>query len=389
MKTANIDFLIVGAGIAGLWLLAELKAKGYSVLLCEANAIGAGQTIASQGIIHGGTKYALTGKLSKATTAISDMPKRWKQALTGQGRVNLQDVNWLSSHQLLWTSPNIASKVTGFFASKVMQSRMQLVDAANYPELFQHADFNGKLYQLDEPVLDIPSLLKSFQQQFSDCIIKTDAKHSRLKQHGKQWAFETVSNHKPLQINAQQIILTAGEGNEALCEPLGLAAPQMQRRPLRMLIAKAKHLPKIYAHALGVSDKPKMTITTHQDKNGDSVWYIGGEPAEKGARQTEQDCIAETQQALQKSLAWFDCSALRWSSFYINRAEGIQKHGKRPDQPFIQQIDNVTVTWPTKLAFAPMLADELLKRFAEVQVLDTAEIPEGMELASLANAVWG
>ena len=66
----HIDILIFGGGIAGLWTLARLRKEGYSCLLLESNSLGAGQTIASQGIIHGGIKYALTGQASAASKAL-------------------------------------------------------------------------------------------------------------------------------------------------------------------------------------------------------------------------------------------------------------------------------------------------------------------------------
>ena len=94
----NVDVLIVGGGIAGLWLLAELRAAGVNALLAT-DELGKGQTIASQGIIHGGTKYALTGKLTGATLAIGDMPRIWRSALNGEGAVDLKRVNILTESQ--------------------------------------------------------------------------------------------------------------------------------------------------------------------------------------------------------------------------------------------------------------------------------------------------
>ena len=70
------DIAILGGGIAGLWLLNLLAKRGYSVLLIEKEALGSGQTIASQGMIHGGIKYALGGFLSDASETISAMPAR-------------------------------------------------------------------------------------------------------------------------------------------------------------------------------------------------------------------------------------------------------------------------------------------------------------------------
>ena len=389
MKQAKVDFLIVGGGIAGLWLLADLKSRGYSVLLCESKAIGAGQTIASQGIIHGGTKYALTGNVSKATTAIGEMPKYWKNALSGKGRVNLQNVKWLSQNQLLWTSPNIASKMTGFFASKVMKSRMQQVEKSSYPELFQHPDFKGNLYQLDEPVLDVPSLLQDFHQQYSDCMIQTNTENSKLIKKQDDWIFAaTLADNEKLEINAQQIILSAGEGNQALSQPLGIKAPAMQCRPLQMIMLKSQQLPMIYAHALGVSDKPKVTITSHKDSDNKTVWYIGGEPAEKGVGKDANTLIKSTKEELQQLLSWVDFSNTEWSTFNINRAEGVQKSGKRPDQPVIKQIDNVCVAWPTKLAFAPMLASEISRLFSEIKPLADTKIPNELLKVQVAKAIW-
>src|SRR5215475_1202954 len=53
----DIDVMIVGGGIAGLWTLAELVRHGHDAHLIEAQRLGEGQTIGAQGIIHGGLKY--------------------------------------------------------------------------------------------------------------------------------------------------------------------------------------------------------------------------------------------------------------------------------------------------------------------------------------------
>jgi glycerol-3-phosphate dehydrogenase len=65
-----VDVAIVGGGIAGLWLLARLRQRGYGALLIESERLGAGQTICAQGIIHGGAKYACTGRVSDSAKAL-------------------------------------------------------------------------------------------------------------------------------------------------------------------------------------------------------------------------------------------------------------------------------------------------------------------------------
>ena len=52
----STDIIIFGGGIAGLWLLNRLHNEGYQAILLETEALGGSQTIASQGIIHGGLK---------------------------------------------------------------------------------------------------------------------------------------------------------------------------------------------------------------------------------------------------------------------------------------------------------------------------------------------
>jgi glycerol-3-phosphate dehydrogenase len=360
----NVDVLIIGGGIAGLWLLAELRAQGVNALLAT-DELGKGQTIASQGIIHGGTKYALTGKVTGATLAIGDMPRLWRAALNGEGAVDLRKVKVLAESQLLWTSGGLGSRMTGFFASKAMQSRMAAVPRDDYPELFRHPEFHGGLYRLDEPVLDVPSLLETLREQLAAALVQVDTQRSGLQPAKQGYGYQAVlPNGQVLEIAAQHIILTAGAGNEALLTSMAcrrqppLVIPKMQRRPLQMVLVRGK-LPLLYAHALGMSDKPRATITSHRDKHGNTVWYIGGQPAEQGVGKSAADVIVATQHELAALLPWVDFTGMEWSTWNVDRAEGCQPDGSRPDQPMVQRFANVTVAWPTKLAFAPMLAARL------------------------------
>jgi glycerol-3-phosphate dehydrogenase len=114
---ANVDIVIVGGGIAGLWLLNDLRNRGYSALLLEAAALGAGQTMASQGMIHGGIKYSLAGALSGASEAIAEMPDHWRRCLRGAGAVDLRRARILSDHFYLWSTGAVAGRMTAFLAS--------------------------------------------------------------------------------------------------------------------------------------------------------------------------------------------------------------------------------------------------------------------------------
>lgn len=388
----QVDVLIIGGGIAGLWLLAELRAQGVNALLAT-DELGKGQTIASQGIIHGGTKYALTGKVTGATLAIGDMPRLWRAALNGEGAVDLRKVKILAESQLLWTSGGLGSRMTGFFASKAMQSRMEAVSRDAYPELFRHPEFHGGLYRLDEPVLDVPSLLETLREQLADALVQVDVQRSGLQQAGDVYSYRAVlPDGGELMVEAGQIILTAGAGNEALLASATLSQrsmPVMQRRPLQMVLVRG-NLPLLYAHALGMSDKPRATITSHRDKHGNTVWYIGGQPAEQGVGKPATEVIAATQHELAQLLPWVDFTGMEWSTWHVDRAEGCQPDGSRPDQSMVQRFANVTVAWPTKLAFAPMLAARLRKELRFVAATGASAVCDVGLLPTppVASSIW-
>ncbi|MGB1685791.1 MAG: FAD-dependent oxidoreductase, partial [Pseudomonadales bacterium] len=83
--TIRLDIAILGGGIAGLWLVNRLQQAGYSTCLIERHGLGGEQTLASQGMIHGGIKYTLGGALTNASETIAAMPERWQACLRGEG----------------------------------------------------------------------------------------------------------------------------------------------------------------------------------------------------------------------------------------------------------------------------------------------------------------
>src|SRR5690349_15173678 len=93
------DIAIFGGGVAGLWLLRRLKSAGYRPVLIEKNSLGAGQTLAAQGIIHAGLKYSLEGILSEHTQSLAAMPGIWKDCLAGRGELDLSSVKVLADGQ--------------------------------------------------------------------------------------------------------------------------------------------------------------------------------------------------------------------------------------------------------------------------------------------------
>ena len=243
-QTVEADAVVIGGGIAGLWLFRTLNTLGYRTLLLEQNSLGGGQTIKSQGIVHGGTKYTLTGQLTNASQAIAGMPERWRNALAGKGGAaypDLRSARILSEYHYLWSPGDIGSRMTSFFASKALRGRVEALTKGQFPDIFKHDSFRGKIYQLDEIVLDIATVTQALVNGLEDKTIRVDWSeqgNTRLltDARGKIDAVELAdSNGQIIQLKAKRFVLAAGEGTEALLNGWGINDPKMQVRPLQML----------------------------------------------------------------------------------------------------------------------------------------------------------
>jgi len=354
----SVDTLIVGGGIAGLWALARLQKAGYKTVLLESDALGAGQTRYAQGIIHGGTKYALTGKLTASSEAVADMPSRWRACYEGRGELDLTQAELLSDAHYLWSTTSISSRISGFFASKVMRARSTELDKKSLPAIFQHKDFKGQFYRLDEPVFNTLSVIRALAQPRLSSILSIN--QSSVKHEGDGLAVESQDD-KDYFFNYKKIILMAGEGNEALLTRFSCEQPKMQRRPLKMVVMRSENLDDmIYAHCLGASVNPRITITSHRDSQNNIVWYMGGQLAEDGVNKNDAELIQLAKDELNDLIPWLELKDAEWGVLEVNRAEIKEPGVKRPDSFSIEKNKNMITAWPTKMALSPALADALL-----------------------------
>jgi len=366
----EVDCAIIGGGIAGLWLLNRLRKLGFSVVLLESGSLGGMQTHKAQGIIHGGTKYALSGHLTPAAQAIANMPSVWKACLQGQGEIDLSNVPVLSQQQYLWSTGSLTSAMAVFLAGLTLKSHTQLLGKKDFPAVFQHPKFQGKIYSLDELVIDIHALLRELALPHQDCIFKIDPMvENQLELDNNNHLISlTIQSAvtRILKINAKKFIFTAGAGNELLLEKLKKQKLKQhpigaQRRPLHMIVVKHQYSYPVYAHCLGLGTTPRVTITTHPAKDGKFIWYLGGQIAEDGIKFSSAQQIEIAKKELKELCHWLDFSNAEFASFYIDRAEHLQPHHARPDTCSVQEIGNMLVAWPTKLAFAPLLASEIIR----------------------------
>ena len=368
-QALSTDVLIVGGGIAGLWLNARLRRLGFASLLVERNSLGGEQSLKSQGIIHGGAKYALHGALTGASEAIADMPRRWREALAGHGELDLSGVRVLSEAHYLWSPGTLAGNLSSFFASKAVRGRVDPVKGAQLPAALQHPAFKGKVYRLAELVVDVPSLIERLAELNADSLL-AGSEILPLNENGKLVGLH-VDGHA---IRAQRIVLCAGRGNAQLLEQLDLQQPAQQLRPLHMVMVKSPALTPLYAHCLGGGSKPRLTVTSHPSSDGQWVWYLGGDLAEaEGVARDEKAQIEAARNELTQLLPWLDLSEARWACLRVSRAEPAQSTLVRPDNAFLSEQDSLLVGWPTKLALAPDFAERVLASLSRANITPRAQ----------------
>lgn len=375
--TLEVDVVIVGAGIAGLWILNAVAKRGYRAVLIEREALGAGQSIAAQGVIHGGLKYAAGGLLNDASEALAAMPGRWRKCFEGQGELDLSAARRLALCQHLWTKGGGTSAIAGFVASKMLKSRIEKLPRSAFPPPLDHSNYRGYVFQLDEFVIDTPSVLRELALPHRDRILHADIDSMQRCQTGAIKIHATTPGGEACLLTGRQLVLSAGAGNAACLDQLDLSGElPMQRRPLHQVLVKHPELPPFYSVCLGTGPKPPVVCTTHRHPDGDPVWYLGGELAESGVARSVKEQIREAQKCLNRLLPWLALDGAQWATLRIDRAETETPDRSRHPGAWVETRENVTAVWPSKLALAPDAADRVIAFLEKANFAPSAEDPK-------------
>ncbi len=361
----ELDVLIFGGGIAGLWLLDALRRGGYRVVLVEAGALGSGQTVASQGIIHGGLKYALSGVFNRSADAIKEMPGLWRGCLGGEVEPALTGTRVRADHCVLWNTKGLSSRLGMLGAASFLRSRPVRLERGDWPRAL--AGCGGRVYRVDEPVVDPVSLVGDLAARNGGLLLKVDGAAGLGFECDGPGGVTGVRVRRPgggegLCLRAGVCVFTAGAGNGWLRERVGLSGEAMQRRPLHMVVV-AGGLPVLNGHCVD-GRQTRVTVTSAVGDGGETVWQVGGRVAEAGVGMEAGELIAHTRGELCEVLGGVDFSGARWTTYRVDRAEAATGSGLRPETAQARLESRVVTAWPTKLALAPVLADNV-KRLIE------------------------
>lgn len=381
MSEIKTDIVIFGAGIAGLWLFHALKRQGYDVLLLDKGSIGGVQSVASQGIIHSGLKYCLAGKVNKLAQRISEMPQIWRDSLNGQGPVDLSAARVNAKSQNLLIPKGIMGDLVKLATKKSLGDSVHDIKRVDWPERIKSSGFSGSIIAMNELVLDIPSVVRALAEPYRNCIRKLPDEYA-----DKPFQFLAAHN-----IKTQRVIFTAAQSNLEIANANNHSdGLETQHRPLLQVMMKNAPF-ELYAHLVSKSDKPVATLTTHKTVDGALVWYMGGSVAEKPKDYPPENAIAEAKDALMKYMPDIDLSAAEWAVLPIDRVEGKSKTDNwLPDTPTIHKTKDALYAWPTKLTFAPMLAN-MVERILEDESIVANSNPNNFDFLEgviFTSAPW-
>lgn len=381
--TIDIDALIIGGGIAGLWTADALTRAGYACVVVERTTLGDGQTIWSQGIIHSGLKYTLDGLLHPAAKAIRDMPARWAAALRGEGDgPDLRGARVRSPHCWLWQTASLGSRVGMLGARAGLRVKPVVVGERDRPEPLRGC--TGVVARLDEPVVDVASVLEAMAAGHRERIVRADLREGDLRREGDRIAARLSAE---LEIRAFRVVIAAGNGAIAVRGMLGMTSDAMQVRPLRMVMVRGENLPELHGHCVDGA-RTRVTITSARDAEGRTVWQVGGEVAERGPGMAEAEQIAFAQRELREVLPGVDLSGCAMATYEAPRAEGRIRSGARPVGPVVVTEGPVLTVWPTKLALAPAAAEMVVDAMRGVSPRGAAAVVAGCARPSVAAAPW-
>ncbi|MDZ4754199.1 MAG: FAD-dependent oxidoreductase [Phycisphaerae bacterium] len=384
----DCDVVLVGGGIAALWTLDALDEAGFAAVLLEPAALGQGQTLASQGIIHGGLKYTLRGLLNPAAESISAMPDRWRQSLANEARPHLAAVAVRSPCTWLWRSTSLVSKIAMLGARIGLRAQPVEVAASERPAVL--GSVPGTVYRVDEPVLDTMSLIEAFRASHRTRMLAADGLDAiKVDRHTAGY---TIDVRQPdggtRSITCRAVVLAAGAANEHARERCGLSAQRMQRRPLHMVVLRGA-LPELHGHCVD-GTTTRVTITTAHDAAGRAIWQIGGQLAEAGVAHDRAALLAHARRELQQVLPDFDASGVEWATYRIDRAELATTTGLRPDdaQCIADGPPGLITVWPTKLALAPRAADLVIDALAAATISPSGPLACSGQRPDTGQAPW-
>lgn len=342
MKQVKTDIAIIGGGIAGLWLLNKLS-KTYNVVLIENEALGSGQSLASQGLI-------LPRNQEVENKPGEDVYKIWQDCLNGFGDVDLRTTEILSDQQSLVSQNSLVARFSNF----VSHLKYKYLTKQNSIQDIQFVDSlnAGQFYQLDAKVIDMRSLLESLAKHNMSDIYKADIQEY-LHEDGQFKGLKLHHSGRHVELFADAFIFTAGNGNVRALRELGLKAPSTPAKDQTQIMIKGM---SFALHGLyTLKNGHQVQVTAHGQADNSYVWYVSGQWLHQSGK-TEKERIKRIKQAFKNSFPKSDFSKCLWA---CQMSQTYQRDWKAAKRQKVFFTEKAAVAWPANLTTTPLLVGEI------------------------------
>ncbi|MBC8031913.1 MAG: FAD-dependent oxidoreductase [Pyrinomonadaceae bacterium] len=388
----DVDVVIVGGGIQGLWLLADLIDAGYQTILLERQRPGFGQTGHAHVFLHEGHLYASMLREQQNDAVQRVMPLLtanglWETALAG-GR--LQKAKALRSEFFIGWS-NVVSGLE--FANRCALANLHCDRIDQMPGKFGAWANLPSLYQSKGVCLESSVLLDQLLT-FSDIRKRVGCCHKISVEANELGSYDFLAEHDSelaekntrtlsLQVRARAVVLSAGTGNEHLIDHL-FEGPTRQPNPkatkqqtVKTFMLVVRHLNGSLPPVTGMfPDFGGIFMVSREDAQGRTVWLIGDRQRQLvtvPGEMTTLDAITWFQN-LKKALATLlpqlidDPNNYEWGIYEAIKAEpwrdksGAGAGGGFPVGFHVHEhpLKPVWLAWPGLLTFAPLVASSIV-----------------------------
>ena len=413
-SSIGADVVILGGGIQGLWLLAELVDQGYQAILLERFHPGSGQTGHAHFFLHRGHMRA-----SIEAGASPNAPGATKQLMASRIKV-FQDAHaaWMKELEngRLQSVRRLNGKfyISGFDREKRRRLPAILKEAAidNFKEFRDSSVFGDCSWMLEDEglcleshnVLDALMRYRDLNSRITDCDEVTIENHSSGDFHiaVEKSNPKNKSDKKKFEIVCRGLVFTAGAGNEHFIQKtlpssgihLDTSTARQQTIKTYMLVVKDlqgthRRLERMCAM---FPDHNGIFLAYREDPHDQNavVWLLGdgqrsyihapGQWTVLSARSWFQ----RLRHHIEQLFPWLmkDPANYRWGIYEATKAEPWTPHAQYPDRvklPEKHEIHcvpghNAWVAWPSFLTLAPTVAAEMGKAVSKSSILRSSEI---------------
>jgi glycine/D-amino acid oxidase-like deaminating enzyme len=347
MKVA--DVLVVGAGAAGVLSAAQLRAAGYSVVVVDADGIGAHQSNHSHGYLHRGHIYGSPS--AQLVRELNRGSSRWASLLAQAG------VEPVTARSCI----GFGNRYTAAHAVRRWREAGLAVVPASVPPPFRSREL-PVAFETDEPAYDFTDWLHHAKRTLLEDVRLVPGRVRRLTaRHRTVGAAEVVlRDGTVVELEASAFVVAAGTGSIDLISSVASARGRGVNRTSFMLVLRGE-LPTV---SMIVPDHESYGLFLVSRRAGDDgVWLVSNYLSFAGTA-TSSAATSLWVRAVARTLARLTSiplSELSWAFYAAPKSE------LRPDRQVMSEhsvedygFRNCFVASPSKLTLAPLLADKVV-----------------------------